>query len=124
MDRRADTDPAAFPLDLEDAIIDSMTERKPPTQLVVRNLDPELIRRLKARAAAAGRSAEAEHRALLEAALRPEVAQWWAETDRLRAEIAARHGVLPDSTDLIRHDRDTDHGRDPDQTWRRGPAKK
>ena len=124
MDRRADTDPAAFPLDLEDAIIDSMTERKPLTQLVVRNLDPELIRRLKARAAAAGRSAEAEHRALLEAALRPEVAQWWAECRRLR-EAQAREGrVFEESWKIIREDRDTDHGRDPDQTWRRGPPKR
>lgn len=39
--------------------------------LVVRNLDDELVRRLKERARAEGRSAEAEHRRILEAALRP-----------------------------------------------------
>jgi plasmid stability protein len=38
-------------------------------QLLVRKLSPRLVRRLKARAAAHGRSAEAEHRAILEAAL-------------------------------------------------------
>ncbi len=37
--------------------------------LVVRNLDPRIVDALKQRAARHGRSAEAEHRALLEAAL-------------------------------------------------------
>jgi len=37
--------------------------------LVVRNLDPRIVEALKQRAAKHGRSAEAEHRALLEAAL-------------------------------------------------------
>lgn len=41
--------------------------------LLVRRLDQDLIRRLKARASAHGRSAEAEHRAILEAALRPKM---------------------------------------------------
>ena len=39
--------------------------------LIVRKLDDEVVDRLKARAKAAGRSAEAEHRAILEEALRP-----------------------------------------------------
>ncbi len=38
-------------------------------QLIVRNLDEDLVEALKARAAAHGRSAEAEHRAILYAAL-------------------------------------------------------
>jgi plasmid stability protein len=101
-----------------------MNERKPPTQLVVRNLDPELIRRLKARAATAGRSAEAEHRAQLEAALRGEATEFWAECRRMRATQAREGRVLDEMTAIIRHDRDTDHGRDPDQTWRRGAAKR
>lgn len=41
-------------------------------QLIVRNLDDDLVRRLKQRAAAHGRSAEEEHRQLLRQALRPE----------------------------------------------------
>jgi plasmid stability protein len=41
--------------------------------LLVRRLDQDLVRRLKARASAHGRSAEAEHRAILEAALRPKM---------------------------------------------------
>lgn len=38
-------------------------------QLIVRNLDPDLVQRLKERAARNGRSAEAEHREILRAAL-------------------------------------------------------
>ena len=39
------------------------------TSLLVRNLDPRIVDALKQRAARHGRSAEAEHRALLEEAL-------------------------------------------------------
>lgn len=39
-------------------------------QLIVRNLDDEIVRLLKARAAANGRSAEEEHRRILRTALR------------------------------------------------------
>ena len=39
------------------------------SQLVVRNVDPEVVKALKLRAAASGRSAEAEHRAILREAL-------------------------------------------------------
>ncbi|WP_347260376.1 hypothetical protein [Rudaea sp.] len=39
--------------------------------LIVRNLDETLVRKLKQRAADHARSAEAEHRAILEAALSP-----------------------------------------------------
>lgn len=40
-------------------------------QLIVRNLDDDLVRTLEERAAREGRSAEAEHRRILEDALRP-----------------------------------------------------
>jgi plasmid stability protein len=39
------------------------------SSLIVRNLDERLVRRLKRQAALHGRSAEAEHRAILEASL-------------------------------------------------------
>ena len=39
------------------------------SQLVVRNVPPRVVRALKQRASRAGRSAEAEHRAILEAVL-------------------------------------------------------
>lgn len=41
-------------------------------QLIVRNLDADLVRRLKRRAAAHGRSMEEEHRSLLRQVLQPE----------------------------------------------------
>ena len=49
--------------------------------LLVRRLDDDLVRRLKDRAAVHGRSAEAEHRAILEAALRPKLTgrQLWGK---------------------------------------------
>jgi len=40
-------------------------------QLIVRNLEEDLVRRLKVRAAEKGRSAEAEHREILRQALAP-----------------------------------------------------
>jgi len=40
------------------------------TNLIVRNVDPEIVKLLKEEAARHGRSAEAEHRAILEAALK------------------------------------------------------
>jgi antitoxin FitA len=40
------------------------------TNLIVRNVAPEIVKSLKEQAARNGRSAEAEHRAILEAALR------------------------------------------------------
>jgi antitoxin FitA len=40
------------------------------TNLIVRNVDPEIVKLLKEQAVRNGRSAEAEHRAVLEAALR------------------------------------------------------
>jgi plasmid stability protein len=47
--------------------------------LVVRNLDPRIVDALKQRAAAHGRSAEAEHRALLEGLLLRPRAKSFAE---------------------------------------------
>lgn len=41
-------------------------------QLIVRNVDRELVRKLKLRAARRGLSAEEEHRRILKAALQPE----------------------------------------------------
>lgn len=54
-----------------------------PGTLQVRNLDDELITRLKSRAARHGRSAEAEHREILRQALS-------AEVDPSFADLAAR----------------------------------
>ena len=79
-------------------------------QLTVRNVDDAIAAALKARAARAGRSAEAEHRRILEAALRP-----GAETDffaRARAQRVRLDPGLPSTGDLLRQDRDQDRDRD------------
>ena len=55
------------------AIVDiSSQEGTRMAQLIVRNLDEDLVRRLRQRASEHGRSAEEEHRQILRAALRNE----------------------------------------------------
>lgn len=78
-------------------------------QLTVRNLDPGLVRNLKLRAARNDRSAEAEHRAILESSLRSEVTEFARRAAELRAATNGR-GFVTDSATLIRQDRDRDHG--------------
>lgn len=75
-------------------------------QLLVRKVDDDLVARLKQRAAAAGRSVEAEHRAILEEALRPGRGSFAERAARLRAELEGRETT--DSAELIRADRDRD----------------
>ena len=74
-------------------------------QLIVRGLDDQVIQTLKQRASRVGRSAEAEHRAILEHALRPEIETFANAAARLRARTARQ---TTDSADLIRADRDRD----------------
>lgn len=69
-------------------------------QLLVRNVDEETMARLKARAAANGRSVEAEHREILRSALEgPVRPDPWDEFERLaaisRAMTAGRGPVTP-----------------------------
>ena len=62
------------------------------SQLIVRNVGQEIVGALKRRAARHGRSAEAEHREILQAALREEVE---------RASFKAALASMPDvGTDL------------------------
>ena len=73
-------------------------------QLLVRNVPREVVDALKRRASGHGRSAEAEHRAILEHTLLAAHEAFWVEAARLREET--RGLVLGDSADLIREDRD------------------
>jgi antitoxin FitA len=73
-------------------------------QLLVRDIPRDVVEALKRRATEHGRSAEAEHRAILEEALRPERAGFWERAAKLREEMRGR--TFTDSTDLIRQDRD------------------
>jgi antitoxin FitA len=73
--------------------------------LTVRKVDDELIRELKLRAAKHGRSAEAEHRLILEQALR---ADRQALIRELREHRRSLEGLdFSDTTDLIRRSRDS-----------------
>lgn len=73
-------------------------------QLTVRNVSAQVVRTLKERAAAHGRSAEAEHREILREALlegeKDFAARAKALRDRLRSTV--------DSSEVIRADRDRD----------------
>jgi antitoxin FitA len=73
-------------------------------QLLIRGVPQDVVDALKHRAAEHGRSAEAEHRAILEETLRPGRAGFWKRAAVLRAETRGR--VMTNSTELIRQDRD------------------
>lgn len=73
-------------------------------QLLVRNVPQDVVEALKRRAAEHGRSSEAEHRAILEEALRAGRAGFWERAAKLREETRGR--TFSDSTALIRRDRD------------------
>lgn len=74
------------------------------SQLIVRNVPEEIVRALKVRAASRGRSAEAEHRVILEQALKAVSADFWSRADELRSETS-RQGSVP-SEALLRRMRD------------------
>jgi antitoxin FitA len=75
--------------------------------LLARDIDEELVRLLKQQAKAHNRSAEAEHRAILESALRSGKDAFIARARRMVEATKGRN--LADSADLIREDRDRDH---------------
>lgn len=76
-----------------------------PTNLHVRNLDDDLVAKLKRRAARHGRSAEAEHREILHQALSAEVEpSFWDLASELRTLTEGRKHTP--SEVLIREGRD------------------
>jgi plasmid stability protein len=82
----------------------AMICRHSMSQLTVRNVSAEIVRALKQRAAAHGRSAEAEHREILREAL-------WEGTDDFGARakiLRERLRCTVDVSEIIRADRDRD----------------
>ena len=75
------------------------------SQLLVRNVPPEIVAALKARAARHGRSAEAEHRAILETTLCAGREGFFDRAERRREATTGR--IPGKSADLIRLDRDS-----------------
>jgi len=71
-------------------------------QLIVRNLEDELVRELKLRAATHGRSAEEEHRQILRRALRP---------DATRSSLKELLSAMPDVGEDRDFERADDRGR-------------
>lgn len=74
-----------------------------PSQVLVRNLDPDVVAALKQRATRNGHSLEHELRIVLTEAARPDRSELIAEADRIRAMTP---GPLRDSVALIREERD------------------
>ena len=74
-------------------------------QLLLRNVPDHIADALARRAAENGRSAEAEHRAILENTLRPGLEEFLEAAAKLREELKGR--TFTPSEDLIREDRDT-----------------
>ncbi len=73
-------------------------------QLTVRNVSAQIVRTLKERAAAHGRSAEAEHREILREALLEEKEDFATRAQALRRRLRS----TVDSSEVIRADRDRD----------------
>lgn len=73
-------------------------------QLTVRNVNDQIVRALRQRAAMHGRSAEAEHREILRAALLEGEEDFVTRAKDLRRRLRS----TVDSSELIRADRDRD----------------
>ncbi len=75
-------------------------------EIRVREVDDGVIAEFRQRAARNGRSLGAELRAVLtDEASRPR-REWLQRIEAWQEELRARHGVMPDSTPLIREERD------------------
>jgi plasmid stability protein len=74
-------------------------------QLLVRDVPRDVVDALKRQASSHGRSAEAEHRAILENALKAGRATFRARAGALRDATQGR--IAGESADLIREDRDS-----------------
>jgi plasmid stability protein len=73
--------------------------------LVIPDLDPATLARLRQRATTNGRTVETEARAILTAALQAP-ADPWAAANAIHDRLAASGRAFSDSAELIREDRD------------------
>jgi plasmid stability protein len=73
-------------------------------QVLIRNIDPAVVARLKERAARHGRSLEAEVRLVLELTVRRDAARAAARASEIRASLAGR--THTDSAALVSEDRE------------------
>jgi plasmid stability protein len=77
-------------------------------ELIIPDLDEGTLTRLQERAAAHGRTLEAEVKQILTEAThhQPPGADAWAEVDAIRARLAASGQTFRDSAELLREDRE------------------
>ena len=73
-------------------------------QVLVRDLDPEVLERLKSRARLHGRSLQGELKVILEAAAVFSMSEAREVSERWRQRLAGQ--MTSDSSDLLREDRD------------------
>lgn len=76
-------------------------------QVLVRDLPEETVAKLKAKAAAKGRSLEAELREILDRAARSDKEEAMAEMRRIRARSRPLQPGEPTAAEMIREDRDS-----------------
>ena len=76
------------------------------SDLVIFDIDPSTLDLLRERAAHHAHSTEAEAKAILAEALQPSSADSWAAINAMREELARSGREFPDSTPLLREDRD------------------
>jgi len=79
-------------------------EEEAVAQVVIRDLDADVVERLKQRAQRSGRSLEAELRLVLRRAADEDFVSARAAVERVRAVFEGRR--FSDSTELVREDRD------------------
>ncbi len=73
-------------------------------QILVRNLDPDVVERLKKRAHASGRSLQSEVKGILEDATRADYDRARKVANQIRCKLGDK--TFSNSVDLIREDRD------------------
>ena len=78
-------------------------------QMLVRNIDDDVAERFKAKARAEGKSAEQALRDLMVQYARPSKEEALRVLEEIRKTTVGKSA--PDAVELIRRDRDTDHGR-------------
>lgn len=75
--------------------------------LLVRGLSPESVARLKQQASRHGRSMQAEAKSIIEAGIKPTIAEWLERVDQSRSTIEAEQGTLETpSAEVVREQRD------------------
>lgn len=74
--------------------------------VLIRDLDEDVLKRLKRRAERHGRSLQAELKRIVEGSARVDEEDFWTSIDELRESLAASGESFEDSVRLMREDRE------------------